>query len=269
MELSLHDIILMVTAPYSMIRTVNPFVVLLNGTCCALVRATTRPREVRVAAEPHTGYQSLVPSATFYSNKNKLPFTLERRQFSVAPAFAVTSKGRISNAWVLFYLAPLSHTTNLTCPDLILSFTATGTTPHGRTTVMCTSNIAYREGLHGPGQRLEQQAVRDSGGRGDESLDVDQSWKVRRGGREGRGASAGTRRRREGGTRMGTACTTGRGMDQPRARPDLLPQGGNAQGKREARAETPQHGHFRPRGRRRGSESPRTSALAGGQPIAR
>ena len=96
-----------------LLRNLNPREGLANGTRVVVLNMYNHLLEVQVVGGPHDGKVALIPRITTSSSGGDLPFTLNRRQFPVKLAFAMTinkSQGQTLQNVVLYLPQPVfSH----------------------------------------------------------------------------------------------------------------------------------------------------------------
>ncbi|CAN0273274.1 unnamed protein product, partial [Scytosiphon promiscuus] len=85
-----HRLVLKVGAPFMLLRTINPSTGLFNGTRCLLIAASQSVLHAEIATGPNARQRAFVPRCKLTSSEGELPFVLTRRQFPVAPCFAMT-----------------------------------------------------------------------------------------------------------------------------------------------------------------------------------
>ncbi|CAM9962438.1 unnamed protein product, partial [Sphacelaria rigidula] len=153
-----HEVVLKVTAPYILLRTINPTLGLFNGTRFEVLHATPRVLRVRISAGPHRDNIAFVPRMIMNNNDDELPFAFKRRQFPIAPAFAMTinkAQGQSLDRVGVYLPTPVfSHgqlyvaISRATSSDNLYIATGDGQTPLlDGTTATCTENIVYGEVL--------------------------------------------------------------------------------------------------------------------------
>ena len=108
-----HRVVLKVGAPFMLLRTINPSTGLFNGMRCLLITASQLVVHVEIATGPNTRQRAFVPLCKLTSSEGELPFVLTRRQFPVAPCFAMTinkAQGRTLDRVGIFLRRPVfSH----------------------------------------------------------------------------------------------------------------------------------------------------------------
>ena len=206
-----HEVVLKISAPYILLRTINPALGLFNGTRFELLHATRRVLRVRISAGPHKDNIAFVPRIVMNNNDEELPFSFKRRQFPIAPAFAMTinkAQGQSLDRVGVYLPTPVfAHgqlyvaISRATSPESLYVATGDGKTPLlDGTTATCTENIVYKEVLEGSGtarhvvERIPQHLRINRGGTGAPPLQgsgasnpcADRGGQQRRGGMAGR-----------------------------------------------------------------------------------
>jgi ATP-dependent DNA helicase PIF1 len=85
-----HSLFLKKYSPIILIRNLNPKEGLLNGTKLAVINLGRRIIEAKIMTGKHSGKMVFLPRITLTPSDSGLPFQLQRRQFPVRPAFAMT-----------------------------------------------------------------------------------------------------------------------------------------------------------------------------------
>lgn len=85
-----HSLFLKKYSPIILIRNLNPKEGLLNGTKLAVINLGRRIIEAKIMTGKHSGKLVFLPRITLTPSDSGLPFQLQRRQFPVRPAFAMT-----------------------------------------------------------------------------------------------------------------------------------------------------------------------------------
>lgn len=88
--LPLHKLQMKVGCPLMLLRNLDPEQGLCNGTRCILTRCTRRVLEVRILGGDHHGQTAFIPRITLQPPEAMIGFVLNRRQFPVRLAFAMT-----------------------------------------------------------------------------------------------------------------------------------------------------------------------------------
>jgi len=86
-----HDLTLKVGCPIILLRSLNPFNGLCNGTRMIITALRERVIEAKILSGTHYGRKAFIPRISLLtSSSSGLPFTLRRRQFPVRLAFGMT-----------------------------------------------------------------------------------------------------------------------------------------------------------------------------------
>jgi len=86
-----HELMLKVGCPILLLRSLNPFKGLCNGTRMIVTALGERVIEAKILSGTHRGKSAFIPRISLItSSSSGLPFTLRRRQFPVRLAFGMT-----------------------------------------------------------------------------------------------------------------------------------------------------------------------------------
>lgn len=85
-----HELRLKPKAPIMLLRNINAAAGLANGTRLVVERLTSRVIVAKIASGSRAGTSVFIPRFTMAPSDGDLPFELQRRQFPVRPAFAMT-----------------------------------------------------------------------------------------------------------------------------------------------------------------------------------
>ncbi|CAM9905065.1 unnamed protein product, partial [Laminaria digitata] len=155
-----HRVFLKVGAPFMLLRAINPSTGLFNGTRCLLIAASQWVLHVEIATGPNARQRAFVPRCKLTSSEGELPFVLTRRQFPVAPRFAMTinnAQGQTLDRVGIFlgrpvfshgqlYVAVSRATSRQNLRFMIIGDSSTQ--PDGSPGT-CTANTVYEEVLNG------------------------------------------------------------------------------------------------------------------------
>ena len=85
-----HQLTLKIGSPLLLIRNLNPKQGLCNGTRLVVKQVLNRLLKVEIMNGSHAGHVTWIPRIDHFTAENFLPFTMNRRQFPVKLAFAMT-----------------------------------------------------------------------------------------------------------------------------------------------------------------------------------
>jgi len=86
-----HELMLKVGCPIILLRSLNPFKGLCNGTRMIVTAIREQVIEAKILSGTHRGRSAFIPRISLItSSSSGLPFTLRRRQFPVRLAFGMT-----------------------------------------------------------------------------------------------------------------------------------------------------------------------------------
>mgnify|MGYP001809636379 CR=1 FL=1 len=85
-----HELHLNVGAPIILLRNLNPSMGLVNGTRMVVRALGRRALDAEIMTGSHVGRPVLIPRITLSASDAELPFDMQRRQFPVRAAFAMT-----------------------------------------------------------------------------------------------------------------------------------------------------------------------------------
>jgi ATP-dependent exoDNAse (exonuclease V) alpha subunit len=95
------------------LRNLDPSNGLCNGTRAIIMRMSQRVLQVRLLTGDFAGHEMLIPRTSLTSTDEDFPFTLNRRQFPVCLAFAMTinkSQGQsMRHVGIDLRVPPFSH----------------------------------------------------------------------------------------------------------------------------------------------------------------
>ena len=89
-ELPPGELKLKIGVPIILLRNLNPFEGLCNGTRLICRRFQSKVIDAEIITGSHIGKRVFIPRITLIASENKLPFTLNRRQFPIRVAFSMT-----------------------------------------------------------------------------------------------------------------------------------------------------------------------------------
>ena len=85
-----HMLSLKIGSPLLLLRNMNPKQGLCNGTRLVVKQVLNKLLKVEIMNGSHAGYEAWIPRIDLLTAENFLPFTMNRRQFPVKLAFAMT-----------------------------------------------------------------------------------------------------------------------------------------------------------------------------------
>jgi ATP-dependent DNA helicase PIF1 len=85
-----HSLILKVGCPVVLLRNINPFKGLCNGTRLIVSKITKQVLTCKIMNGSHIGEMCLIPRIDLLSQEGQFPMIIKRRQFPVKLAFAMT-----------------------------------------------------------------------------------------------------------------------------------------------------------------------------------
>ena len=88
--LPLHMLAVKIGSPLLLLRNINPKQGLCNGTRLVVKQVLNRLLKVEIINGSHAGHEAWIPRIDHLTAGNFLPFTMNRRQFPVKLAFAMT-----------------------------------------------------------------------------------------------------------------------------------------------------------------------------------
>jgi ATP-dependent DNA helicase PIF1 len=109
-ELPPGELKLKVGVPIILLRNLNPSEGLCNGTRLIIRGLQSKVIDAEIITGSHAGKRVFIPRITLTASETKLPFTLNRRQFPVRVAFAITinrSQGQSLNTVGIYLPEPV------------------------------------------------------------------------------------------------------------------------------------------------------------------
>jgi ATP-dependent DNA helicase PIF1 len=111
--LPVSELQLKVGAPVMVLRNLDPSNGVCNGSRAIIVKMSQRVLHLRLLSGQNAGQDMLIPRINLTTSEDDFPFTLERRQFPVRLAFAMTinkSQGQsMKNVGIDLRVSPFTH----------------------------------------------------------------------------------------------------------------------------------------------------------------
>ena len=156
-----HRLQLKVGVPIMLLRNLNAALGLANGTRLVVQHASPNCIQASIATGRQQGTSVLIPRLCIQPSDSRLPFPLNRRQFPIRTAFAMTinkAQGQTFQRVGIFLPRPcFSHgqlyvaMSRVGTPDAItilaLPEPGAGTAARGGECAAATPNVVYREAL--------------------------------------------------------------------------------------------------------------------------